>query len=124
MILDLKELGFKVALVSNSGARLVAKILKALRLDSAFEVIVTSSDAPPKPSTEPYLRALKLLNGDKARAIYVGDRDEAELYPAKQLGIHTILIDRTGSSALPHWADTVVTAPSEVVDAAQHLIEG
>lgn len=122
IIESLKTRRYKVALVSNSGRPLVEKILKALGLDeSLFDAVVTSSDARPKPSPEPFLQALKLTNCDKAGAIYVGDRDEAELHPAKILGIRTILLDRKGG-AQTRWADVVVKDLSQVPDAVTRML--
>ena len=120
-ISSLKRNGFKVGLVSNSGRGLVEKILKALQLDNAvFDVIVTSSDVKPKPSAEPYLLALRLLGCQPEHSVYVGDRDEAELHPAKQLGIRTVLVNRGGNTPY-HWADVTVTRISEIPRAIKEM---
>lgn len=122
VIATLKEQGFKVGLVSNSGRPLVEKILKALRLDSsAFDAIVTSSDVQPKPSPEPFLLAMRLMRCGQRTAVYVGDRDEAELHPAKEIGIRTILLDRTGYAAA-RWADAVVRNLSDIPQAANGML--
>ena len=121
-IRKLQECGFRVGLVSNSGKPLVDKIMKALQLGPiTFDAIVTSSEAPPKPSPQPYLLALRLLNCGRESAIYVGDRDEAELRPAKELGILTILLDRTGKSSA-RWADVVVSKLSEIPETAKKML--
>ena len=120
----LKEYGFKVALVSNSGRPLVEKVLNALHVDIAvFDGTVTSSEAPPKPNPDSFLFALKLLNCRVGSAVYVGDRDEAELRPAKELGIRTVLLDRTGKSS-SRWADVVVGSLTEVPDIIRGLLSG
>ena len=117
----LRLYGFKIGLVSNSGRPLVEKILEALQLSpSDFDVTVTSSEAEPKPSPEPFLAALKLLNCRLELAIYVGDRDEAELRPAKTLGIRTILLDPSGKSPA-RWADVVVGDISEIPTTAKSM---
>jgi HAD superfamily hydrolase (TIGR01549 family) len=120
VLATLKEQGFKIALVSNSGRSLVDKILRALRLNpSNFDTIITSSDAKPKPSHDPFLLAMKLMKCSRGAAVYVGDRDEAELRPAKELGILTVLLDRTGNSSA-HWADAVVRNLSDI----PHVVNG
>jgi HAD superfamily hydrolase (TIGR01549 family) len=122
VIATLRRQGFKVGLVSNSGRPLVEKILKAIRLDSStFDAIVTSSDAQPKPSREPFLLAMSLMRCGQADVIYVGDRDEAELHPAKEIGIRTILLDRTGLVS-PRWADAVVRNLSEIPRVANAIL--
>jgi len=121
-IAKLRRYGFRIGLVSNSGRPLVDKVLKALKLDqSTFDAIVTSSDARPKPSPEPFLMALGLLSCGRHSAIYVGDRDEAELHPAKKLGIRTILLDPSGKSSA-NWADEVVSNLSEIPDVAKEML--
>jgi putative hydrolase of the HAD superfamily len=117
----LRLYGFKVGLVSNSGRPLVDKILKALQISpSNFDVTVTSSEVEPKPSPEPFLSALKLLRCRRESAIYVGDRDEAELRPAKTLGIRTILLDPSGKST-SRWADVVVDDISQIPTTAKNM---
>jgi HAD superfamily hydrolase (TIGR01549 family) len=119
----LRRYGFSIGLVSNSGRPVVDRIMRALKLDqSIFDAIVTSSDVRPKPFPDPFLRALDLLNCRRQSAIYVGDRDEAELHPAKELGIRTILLDRTGKSSR-RWADNVVGKLSEIPDVAKEMLQ-
>jgi FMN phosphatase YigB (HAD superfamily) len=64
---------------------------------------------------------LKLLNCGRESAIYVGDRDEAELRPARELGIRTILLDRVGKSP-SRWAVAVVRKLSEIPDVAKEML--
>jgi putative hydrolase of the HAD superfamily len=118
LIGELRGVGFKVALVSNSGRPLVKKILAAIGLElQMFDVVVTSSEAEPKPSPQPFLLAMKEVGCDISHTMYVGDRDEAELRPAKELGIRTVLIDRTGA-ARSRWADFTIRDISEVAEVA------
>ena len=117
----LRLYGFRIGLVSNSGRPLVEKILEALQLGpSNFDVMVTSSEVEPKPSPEPFLAALKSLKCKRESAIYVGDRDEAELRPAKRLGIRTILLDPSGKSTT-RWADVVISNISEIPTTAKSM---
>ncbi len=112
---ELRLRGFKLGLVTNSGRSLVRKILAAIGLPhEGFDVVITSTDAPPKPSKEPFLMALEQVGSNVENAIYVGDRDEQELRPAKELGIKTVLIKSTADR--PKWADNVVKSLSELPD--------
>jgi HAD superfamily hydrolase (TIGR01549 family) len=109
----LKERGFKLALVTNNGRSMVRKILNAIGVEaSLFDVMVTSDDCEPKPSRQPFLSALNRLECTPDKAVYVGDRVEAELLPAQELGIRTILLAKEGAD---NEADLVITRVTEVL---------
>lgn len=119
---ELRGEGFKVGLVSNSGRALVKKILPAIGLElQTFDVVVTSSEAEPKPSPQPFTLAMRQLGCDVTHTVYVGDRDEAELRPAKELGIRTVLIDRTGIGR-NRWADFTIRDISEITKVASRIL--
>ncbi len=116
----LSQRGFRIGLVSNNGRTMVQKILAALGLaPSLFDVIVTANDAEPKPSSEPFLVALNALHFKAEEAVYVGDRPEPELAPARRLGIKTILLSRESTRA-NEWADIVINDLQSVLDVVQH----
>jgi HAD superfamily hydrolase (TIGR01549 family) len=78
VIETLKERGFKIGLVSNSGRPLVTKILGAIGLEeSLFDVTVTSAEAEPKPSPQIFMLALTKVSFSVDEVVYVGDREEA-----------------------------------------------
>jgi len=110
----LRANGFRIGLVSNSGRSLVMKILRALKLEpTSFDVIVTGTEVEPKPSHEPFEFALEKLGCDREETVYVGDRDEAELRPAHEIGLRTILISRKDGQS-SKWADRVIHEISEL----------
>jgi HAD superfamily hydrolase (TIGR01509 family) len=112
----LKRTGFSIALVSNSGRELVHKILDAIDVDAAlFDTIVTSTEAQPKPSAEPFLMAIERLGCDTDDAVYVGDREEAKLRPARELGLKTILVNVEKQRS--RWADVIVRGISQLPEA-------
>lgn len=95
---SLRRRGFRVALHTNSGRRLAAKVLNALGVDEkAYDLLVTSDDSPPKPLPEGYQKILTHFGVQSHEAIYVGDRYEVELLPARRLGMRTALIGKAGS---------------------------
>ncbi|MGD0423883.1 MAG: HAD-IA family hydrolase [Candidatus Bathyarchaeia archaeon] len=110
VISRLKQTGLKIALVSNSGRNLVVKILDAVGLEQGlFDAIITGTDAEPKPSHKPFLLAMKELGYDSANAVYVGDRDEAEIRPAHEIGLRTVLLSRNADErSNAKWADVVI----------------
>ena len=111
----LKKRGFKLGLVTNNGRKMVEKILSAIGLDAAlFDVIVTSDDSEPKPSSQPFLFALDKLKSTPDEAVYVGDRVQAELLPAKRLGIKTVLLAKEGLTQSDQ-VDVVIARLPEVL---------
>lgn len=112
-IIGLKNLGFRIGLVSNSGRELVDKILDAINVEAVlFDTVITSTEAQPKPSPEPFLLAINKLACDRGEAVYVGDREEAELRPARELGLKTVLV--SGHKRRSRWAHVVVRNISEL----------
>jgi len=109
-VLDrLRSRGLKLGLVTNSGRNLVSKILDALGLKTEFfDVIITGTDVKPKPSHEPFLLALKQLGCRIEETAYVGDREEAEIRPAHEVGLKTVLISRETDQRHFKWADAVI----------------
>ena len=96
----LRGRGFKIGLVSNSGRPLVVKILDAIGLESRlFDIIVTSTEAEPKPSPQPFLLAVNTIGCKTSEIAYVGDREAAEIRPAKRSGLKTILLQRDKGTA-------------------------
>src|SRR5208337_3566016 len=112
----LKARGFRIALVSNSGHDLVVRILNALGLKAdLFDLVVTGSEVEPKPSHQPFLAALKKLGCEKPSTVYVGDRENAEILPAHEIGLKTILIDRThDKNFVSKCADATIQDLSEL----------
>tara|TARA_B100000749_G_C18424657_1_gene465068 strand:- start:708 stop:1388 length:681 start_codon:yes stop_codon:yes gene_type:complete len=91
-LLQLQQMGFSLAVSSNSGRSIVSSILKALDIESYFQIIATSDETDLKPSPNPYLYTLGKLNLKPNDCVYVGDRIEMEINTAKNLGMMTIFI--------------------------------
>ena len=116
VISRLKDRGLKIGLVTNSGRNLVTKILDALNLGTQyFDVIITGTDVKPKPSHEPFLLALKRIGCKIEETVYVGDREEAEIRPAHEVGLKTVLISRaTDGRHDTNVADAVIHEITEL----------
>ena len=104
-------------MVSNSGRSLVKKILDTLGLEPGlFDVIVTGTDVELKPM------ALQEIGCDKAVSVYVGDRYDAEIRPAHEVGLRTILLARsTIQNGDIKWADVVIHDITEVEAALESM---
>jgi len=93
LLSKLRERDVKIGCHTNSGRRLFLKVVKAINLSvTDFDVIVTSDDAGPKPLKNGYILLSRLLGIPFNKILYVGDRWEVEVKPAKELGMLTALV--------------------------------
>jgi beta-phosphoglucomutase len=68
----LREHGVKLALVTGSNKKSVMKVIEEVRLDKAFDAIVTAEDTDRgKPHPDPYLKGMEKLGVEKAQSVVV-----------------------------------------------------
>ncbi len=83
---ELKRLNIKIAVVTSSRKDFV----KMLNINA--DAIVTIDDVSNgKPDTEPYLRAMSMMNVNPKETIVIGDIDN-DLIPSRNLGCLSILV--------------------------------
>jgi len=85
---------YKHIIVSNSARTSVRKTLKTLGLkENLFKAIITREDVSTyKPSPEPFLKALDMLGAKAEECVSIGDVDESDIIPARELGMKTIFV--------------------------------
>ena len=87
IILSLKEMSIKMAIVSQLPRKLIDGVIKRHDLMSYFDPILGLHDyEEPKPSPSSLQKALRLSGMDPANAIYVGDMQE-DIIAAKRAGV-------------------------------------
>ena len=92
----------KLAVVSNVWAPSIHWHPEFVRagIASAFRGLVFSSDLGcVKPSQQPFLEALRLVDRSPEAVLFVGDSLERDIIPAKMLGMTTCWVSPTGTSA-------------------------
>lgn len=95
--LNLKMQGLKIGLISNFDSRLET-LLEEIELKKYFDLLVYSGKLGlSKPNPQIFLYALKELDLIPEEVIYVGDDLNNDYYPAFNLGINALLIDRYNS---------------------------
>ncbi len=73
----LKELGYKIGLVSTSDRKMLDIVLKKNQIIDCFDVIVSAEDTDKhKPDPAPLLFALEKLDKKPENAVFVGDSDK------------------------------------------------
>jgi pyrophosphatase PpaX len=86
----LKEVGFKLGVVTTKRAETVALGLKFTKLESFFETIVTLDDVTKtKPDPEPVNKALELLESRPEEAMMVGDNSH-DILAGRNAGTKTV----------------------------------
>ena len=95
LLSHLRARGIKVGCHTNSSRRLAEMVLRCLGLGlEDFDLVITCDDAEPKPSEDGYLAAMEILGLRPDEILYVGDRWEVEVEPAKRLGMKTALVSQ------------------------------
>ncbi len=85
------ESGAKIGLVTSSGAEVVHKALRFMKIDSFFSTVVTADDIQHhKPHPEPVLLAMKRLDSQADSTMFVGD-SQADILAGHAAGTDTAL---------------------------------
>ncbi|MDW7977538.1 MAG: HAD hydrolase-like protein, partial [Candidatus Caldarchaeum sp.] len=93
MLRNIRRRGVVVGLHTNSGRRLALKVLSCLGVDEeCYDFMVSSDDAEPKPDLAGYVVLLSKAGVKAFESLYVGDRCDVEIAPAKKLGMQTALV--------------------------------
>jgi HAD superfamily hydrolase (TIGR02253 family) len=117
VLLKLKSLGIKLAIVTDA-PRLKAWLrLAAMRLSDFFDVVVTYEDTKHlKPSNLPFRKALKELNLKPEQCLMVGDRPERDINGASKLGINTCFAKYGNPKTKRINADYVIKDIKQLID--------
>ena len=106
-----------LGIVTSNNVPHVRDVLKKFDMQKDFfNVLVGNREAPnPKPSPEPILKALEMINykGDKKKVCYVGDSLN-DCIAASKAGIVPILLDRD---------DEYKDAPYQRIKSLRELLE-
>ncbi|MEM0010764.1 MAG: HAD-IIIA family hydrolase [Candidatus Bathyarchaeia archaeon] len=89
---ELKSLGLKIGIVTNSCSAYSKKIIEKFSLDKYIDILVSRDDVTHhKPDPEHLLKALEALGVDSSEAVFVGDHFVDALC-AKRAGVKFILV--------------------------------
>lgn len=86
-----KEMDIRMGVVTTSGKKAVTGILKNLKLDKYFDVVVTHEDVElHKPDPEGVYKAMKALKANPETTLMIGDTRN-DVLAAKSAGITSVL---------------------------------
>ena len=92
ILFALKERGIKIALVTSSGQKTVARYLQMSRLEGVFDVIVTGNQVTRgKPHPECFLTAAQKLGIDPASCVVVEDSPNG-VRAGHAAGMYTVMV--------------------------------
>jgi putative hydrolase of the HAD superfamily len=116
MLKALKEQGYKLGIITNGRDFYQRNKISALGISEYFDYIVTSGEVNiKKPDPEIFKIALKNLNSLSDRCVMVGDNLKADVIPAKELGMYTVLKSKDSSASQPNAiCDNLIEIPSIV----------
>jgi putative hydrolase of the HAD superfamily len=95
MLLELRNLGLKLALVTNGNIRIQRNKVHLLGIKQFFDVVVYARETPlakDKPDPEVYNVALHELGVSAAETVCVGDNPHTDFWGAKQIGMKTVRV--------------------------------
>ena len=96
-LVSLKEMGLKLALLSNTENILTDKISKKTSLFTHFDALCLSCDIGAlKPSKKMFSFALSKLKVKPSEALMVGDSLRSDICGSKSFGLHNCLLNRSG----------------------------
>jgi putative hydrolase of the HAD superfamily len=124
---ELRGLGLRLGVVSNAAyrPRLMLQQLAALGLRDYFDSVTFSSEVGlRKPHPAIYLDALRKLNVDAPRALFVGDRMREDVEGPKKLGMRAVLTREWRQEEDPGNADFVVARLGELLPIVRRLRSG
>lgn len=89
----LKEMGQKIALVSNGKTPFQERNFNALGISHLFDVVLVSEAVGlRKPEKEIFRLACELLSVKEIDAVFVGDSVESDIYGANNAGLYSVFI--------------------------------
>ncbi|SCZ80539.1 pyrophosphatase PpaX [Acidaminobacter hydrogenoformans DSM 2784] len=116
---DLRQLDFKLAIVTNNSREGVQMGLEHLGMNHLFQAVITCDDVlEKKPSPEGVHLALKLLNARPEEAIFIGD-SSGDLIASRRAGVVNVLVGWSSIKRellLTHQPDFIIEHPLELLE--------
>ncbi|MFA6530880.1 MAG: TIGR02253 family HAD-type hydrolase [Candidatus Micrarchaeia archaeon] len=98
LLLRLRERGYKLYVASNGDAVKQWDKLIRMGIEMYFEEVFVSEEMGERKSEHFFARAVKSVGATPKECIMVGNREDADIAPAKKAGLITIRVRRGGYS--------------------------
>ena len=114
----LRQMGYKIGLITNGGHNPQTLKLKMLELEDMFDAVVISGDVGVhKPNPEPFMVLAEKIGIDPSEMMYVGDHPLNDVEGSRRAGYTPVWVRTTGNWYLPelerapYEVDTVAELP-------------
>jgi len=114
---------YKIAVLTNENTRTqLLKLASFAPDDRFFSLIVTSEEmGVEKPDFRVFAEVLRRLNFDADQCLMIGDDPVADLIPARDLGMHTVMTTEFAASDLSSWDGDVIATLDGLPDFLESL---
>ena len=120
-LLKLKQKGYRLYVATNGSSIKQWDKLIRLRIALYFDGVFVSEELGQKKSRPFYRKIIKKLGARPQECMMVGDREDADIAPAKKVGIRTVRVLRGKYAKTPSDADFTIRDMGELINILQGL---
>jgi len=120
-LLELKAAGYKLYAATNGNAVKQWDKLIRLRIALYFNGVFVSEEMGTEKSVAFYRKVLKRLGAKPGECVMVGDREDADIIPAKKAGMATVRMLAGKYSSVPTKADRTIRHLGGLIRRLQRL---
>jgi len=120
-LLKLKQKGYRLYVATNGSSIKQWDKLIRLRIALYFDGVFVSEEIGQEKSEPFYRKILEKLGAEPQECLMVGDREDADIIPAKKAGIRTVRILSGKYAGTPSNADFTIKNVSELIPILQGL---
>jgi putative hydrolase of the HAD superfamily len=120
-LLKLRQKGFRLYVATNGDPVKQWDKLIRLRIALYFDDVFVSEELGMEKGREFYQKLLKRLDAKPRDCVMVGDREDADIRPAKSVGMATVRILSGRYASVPSDADFVIKDMAELVSIVESL---
>jgi len=120
-LLKLRQSRHRLYVATNGNPTKQWDKLIRLRIGLYFEDVFVSEEVGSEKGPAFYRKVLKAIGAKPAECVMVGDREDVDIWPAKEIGMHTVRMLAGRHIAIPTRADASIRDISELPAVLHHL---
>jgi len=123
MMKQLLDSGVDISVFTNNKRSRLLDIIEKIGLSPDwFKFLMTAEEVEPKPSAEGYREIVRRSEHPPYRLLFVGDREHADIIPAREQGMNTLLVyareaelEVDGSRGTYHYKRETIYELSDII---------